>query len=128
MQTREVYANQFDEVFTKYDIGNIIYVNEVGFNVTLRRLYGRASRGQHAMTRSNEVRGLNYSACVAMSCTGPICFKIKKGAYNTDSFVEFLKELFVHLEAKGPCILIMDNVHIHGSKAVRNLLHQFKLS
>ncbi len=97
-------------------------MDEVGFNITLRRLYGRAPRGQHAVTRSNGVRGINYSACAAMSCTVPICFKTKKGAYNTDSFVEFLKELFVHLEAKGPCILIMENVRFHGAEAVRNLI------
>ena len=119
---REVYANQFDEVSTKYDWSNIIYVDEVGFNVTLRRFYGRAPRGQPSVTRTNGVRGLNYSACAAMSCTGPIYFKTKKGAYNTDSFIEFLNELLVQLETKGPCILIMDNVRFHGAGAVRNLI------
>ncbi len=51
-------------------------MEEFGFNVTLRRLYERTPKGQHAVTHSNGVRGLNHFA--SMSCTGPICFKTKR--------------------------------------------------
>jgi transposase len=102
------------------DHKNIVWVDECGFNLHLRRRFGRARRGDRASVTVANGRGRNISVCAAMSEEGFLHERLRPGAYNTDEFCIFLFELFEFLAHIGRtrCWIILDNVRFHHSQAV----------
>jgi transposase len=98
----------------------IVWVDEVGFNLHLRRRQGRAMRGQHASVTVPNNRGRNISIAAAMSEDGFIHHRVQVGAYNAMLFIDFLGELFVKLREneRYGCWIVLDNVRFHHTEAV----------
>jgi transposase len=122
VQARLEYAQRFlNEV--PADRRNIIWLDESGFNLHLRRKYGRARCGLHANITVANSRGRNISICAAMSEEGLLWDRLRPGAYTADSFCEFLGELFDLLAQMGRenCTLILDNVRFHHCTVVNEL-------
>ncbi|KAF9301305.1 hypothetical protein BG003_002876, partial [Podila horticola] len=56
------------------------------------------------------------SLVIAVDETGILAYQFKRGAYNQETFAEFLEnQLFPHLEARR-CILLMDNARFHKTQ------------
>lgn len=119
VQARKIYAQKYlSEAPT--DNRNIIWIDETGFNLHIRRKYGRARTGHRASISVANNRGSNISVCAAMSCEGFLHERLRPGAYNAASFCEFLNELFVLLRTTGrsQCWLIVDNARFHHCEIV----------
>jgi hypothetical protein len=103
------------------DRRNVIWVDECGFNLHLRRRFGRARRGQHATLAVANNRGQNISVCAAMSEEGFLYEILRPGAFNGEHFCGFLTGLFALLDRMGRanCWIILDNVRFHHSISVR---------
>jgi transposase len=103
------------------DRRNIVWVDECGFNLHLRRKYGRARRGERASIEVANARGHNISVCAAMSEDGFLHEYLRPGAFNATHFCNFLTELFEKLRQMGRenCWIILDNVRFHHSASVR---------
>jgi transposase len=123
---RRTYANTFMSD-TPIDRRNIIWVDETGFNLHLRRKYGRAMAGLRANVVVANNRGINISICAAMSEEGFLYHKIHRGAYNGVIFCAFLKGLFerLHEIGRGACWVVLDNVRFHHSAIVAECADQF---
>jgi len=102
------------------DRRDIIWVDEFGVNLHLRRRFGRARRGEHATVIVPNSRGRNISVCAAMSEEGLIYDTIRPGAYNAVAYCEFLTGLFEKLQERGRtnCWIVMDNVRFHHCSIV----------
>jgi len=73
---------------------DVIYIDEAGFNLHLIRRRGRSRIGQRATVETVNSRGGNISICAAISPTlGVMHYKVRLGAFNSDEFVTFLREL-----------------------------------
>jgi hypothetical protein len=119
IESRHQYARAFMET-GPINQRDIIWVDEVGFNLHLRRTHGRARRGQLASMVVPNGRGRNISIAAAMSEDGFLYHKINMGAYNAVLFMAFLEELFVVLQQHGRsvCWIVLDNVRFHHTSAV----------
>jgi hypothetical protein len=103
------------------DRRKIVWIDETGFNINLRRKHRRARCGEMASAVVANSRGTNHSICSAISEEGFIHYKLHNGAYNALRFNEYLEELFAILDAMGrsACYIIMDNAKFHHSAIIR---------
>jgi len=114
LQARLEYGHKFLND-APADRKNIIWVDECGFNLHIRRKYGRSRRGEHATITVPNGRGRNISACAAMSEEGFLYEVLRPGAYNAEAFCVFLEGLFALLTRMGRsnCWIVLDNVRFH---------------
>ena len=114
LQSRREYAQRFLGD-APADRRNVIWVDETGFNLHLRRKYGRARIGNRASITVANNRGRNISVCAAMSEEGFLYDRVRQGAYNAEAFVTFLENLFEKLRDAGrlQCWIVLDNVRFH---------------
>jgi transposase len=119
IEARKIFAQMYHNDAPP-DHNGIIWVDECGFNMHLRRKFGRARKGERASIEVANSRGRNISVCAAMSQEGFLYERLKPGAYNSGEFCIFLRELFVLLTARRrtACWIILDNVRFHHSQAV----------
>ena len=91
---------------------NMIFIDEVGFNVSMRLGYGRDLVGRPAVQRVPYIRSKNISICCVINKHEIISYFSQHFPFNTDFFVAFLEDLFQKLEEKNITagVLIMDNV------------------
>jgi transposase len=118
---RYVYAQELLRVLAQYDGDNVIFVDEIGFNVSMRAHRGRSLRGTNAVQIVPHLRCRNISVCCAMLKHGTFHYRKQDRAFNTESFLLFLDELFKKLEDVGMSgmVIIMDNVPFHKSEVVK---------
>ena len=105
---------------------NIIWLDETGFNLHIRRKFGRAKKGEIASIIIPTQRGKNISIAAAMSKDGPLLKEIKDGPYNANLFTNFLQKLINLLRNREitNCWFIMDNAKFHYSIIVRNIVEK----
>lgn len=122
LDQRMVYC--WDFVNHKPMDDHIIYIDETGFNLHVRRHFGRARKGKHACLVVPNNKGSNISVCAAMSCEGLILKDVSFEPYNSVKFEEFMKRLCDYLHFRGlyGCWLVCDNVRFHHSKRVADVV------
>ena len=99
----------------------IWFVDECGFNIWLRRSYGRSRKGERAYRTAHGQRGKNVSLCLAISSSHIVHHKII-GAYDRIKFQEFIFEIDALSQERMQ--LIMENCRIHYQVDLTN--HQLK--
>ncbi|MCP5017365.1 MAG: hypothetical protein GY938_19160 [Ketobacter sp.] len=68
----------------------IFFLDEVGFNLSMRTKKGRALKGKTPTICVPLIRSKNFSVCGIYSKTGMVYHEIVKGSYNGDRFSEFI--------------------------------------
>jgi len=126
IQARREYSQRF-LADAPVDCRDVIWVDKTGFNLHLRRKYGRAQKGNRATISVANSRGKNISICVAMSAEGFLCDRINPGSYNAEIFFQFLKELFQHLcqQGRNSCWVIMDNARFHHCAIIHDCARRY---
>jgi len=124
IEARFVYAQKYLNE-APADRRSIIWIDECGFNLHVRRTCGRSRRGERASITVANGRGHNVSVCAAMSEEGFLHEKLRPGAYNAEEFCVYLRELFTILVQMGrrECWLILDNVPFHHRADVATCVH-----
>jgi transposase len=114
VNARNTYAHTFLSSAPP-DQRNIVWADETGFNLYLRRKYGRAPVGERASVVVANSRGRNISVCAAMSEEGFLHEMLRPTPYTAESFCLFLEELFSILHQMGRigCWIILDNARFH---------------
>jgi transposase len=122
---RKTYAQTFHQDLP-LDTKDVLWVDETGINLHLRRRHGRALSGLRANLTVPTNRGRNISICGAMSEEGFIAKQVRFGAYNAAGFCEFLQTLFIRLQELGrsECRIILDNARFHHSPCVLSCVQQ----
>jgi transposase len=112
LEARKKYCEWFLEAS---DSRNIIYLDETGFQISMRRQYGRAPAGQRAVQVVPAIKTTNRTVMAAMSKEGLIYYKGLEGPGDRVRMLQYLEELFVALDAaaRERVILIMDNAAFH---------------
>ena len=106
---------------------SVVYIDEAGFNLHLVRRRGRSRIGTRVTIETANSRGSNISICAAISPTlGMLYYKIRLGAFNSEEYVKFLRELVDQrpvLQTRS-FHLIMDNARFHKTDAVKTVFTQ----
>jgi hypothetical protein len=111
---------------------NLVFVDECAINqMNTYRQFGWAQKGQRAQTLSRFVRGTRFvqspllfffwqfqsrfSILPALTLDGIICSSIELGAFNGDTFLDFITELLQEMNPYPAVrsVLVMDNCSIH---------------
>lgn len=124
-----ILRRQYAEMYFRdapTDQRNIIWVDECGFNLHLRRKHGRARNGERATVTIPNNRGQNQSICAAMSSEGFLHQSQISGAFNALRFCEFLESLFAILasQERSACWIVLDNVRFHHCAEVNQVVTQ----
>ena len=123
IELRFEYATKFaSEAPT--DHVKIIYLDETGFNLHLRRKQGRSKKGTRAVIPVQSNKGKNISIAAAIYSMGLLDYAVNIGAFNTNLFYQFIERICDELRLKNldGCWFVMDNVKFHHSKDVIELI------
>ncbi|SPO22464.1 uncharacterized protein UTRI_01142 [Ustilago trichophora] len=99
-----------------HTLDDAVFLDEAGFHLQQTRKVGRARVGERA-TQCNRPynRGPNMSLLVAIDCNGIQARRVKTGAWNSASLVEFFQEeVFLVFEGQ-PTVFVLDNAGFHHS-------------
>ncbi|KII70625.1 hypothetical protein RF11_06980 [Thelohanellus kitauei] len=80
---RNHFAHSFLRLEENYPDEQIYFVDEVGFNVSMRIKRGRSSIGTTPILRVPNIRSRNVSVCCAMNRYGVVFKEINNRPYNT---------------------------------------------
>lgn len=106
---------------------NLFFIDEVGFQVSMRRRYGWSTRGSRANVTVPALRTKNYSVCAAMNNENLWLYRLQDRPYNADDFQIFMLELCHLIRENGyeNVVFIMDNARIHRPEALRQIVSGF---
>ena len=121
---RYIYGQEFIRLLSNYFERDFIFIDEVGFNLSMRTSKGRSRVGTTPFVRIPLIRSRNISMCCAMNSNGIIYFKCQTQAYTKVCFLQFLKEMIEILSNIGQSkhVLIMDNVPFHRNSEIKDLI------
>jgi transposase len=98
---------------------NLIFLDETGFSEHYRRKYGYSLENTKAYISVPANRSVNKSLMCAISNNGVVGKQLIRGAYNSDLFINFIREqLIPYFRIHSNSILVMDNAKIHKSSIV----------
>lgn len=121
---RSAFANEFLTRASINDSKNI-FIDETGFNLHIRRNYGRSLAGARVNVTVPTVRGRNVTLIAAINANGVVFHKIISGSCTSEIFVGFMTELDVHvrdvLNLPNACYY-MDNARAHTAGATQQHL------
>ncbi|XP_047141348.1 uncharacterized protein LOC124816271 [Hydra vulgaris] len=104
---------------------DLVFLDETGFNKHTVRSYGYSPKDTKAYLTVPANKEQNVSLMCLSSNLGVECYQYKSGAYNTQSFIDFINNKLVPFFAVNPNkILIQDNAKFHKAAAVLQLLRE----
>ncbi|KAG0437941.1 hypothetical protein DMUE_3400 [Dictyocoela muelleri] len=120
------YAQDFYQIFGENDGNNIIYLDEVRFNLSMKRSRKRSLIVTNASTIVQQLKTRNISVCAVQTKNGIIHHSVETKPFNTTSFNVFLLELIeiLRCENMNNVIFVMDNVPFHRSINIRNYIYK----
>lgn len=103
---------------------HVLYIDESGFSLSLRRFFGRSPVGKRANLKVRAIRSQNLSLIATVSKEKVWSTKVHEGSVNQHVFSEYLIQLFVDLQMSGisKALLIMDNVRFHKTEYIMDLV------
>ena len=104
------------------DPARFVFVDECGTNITLRRLYARAPRGERAFGKAPRNWDKNITLIAAMSAEGMAQSMSVEGATDGAAFVEAYVKHFLLPTLKEGQVVVMDNLQAHKSRRVGKLI------
>jgi len=106
------------------DRRNLIFIDETGFQVVMRRFYGRSLKGTRACNVVPAIRSRNKTVIAAISENELLLYNTPDCSGNRDSFLDFITNLCDHLNSKflKECILIMDNASFHRCSEIQQTI------
>ena len=126
IEARISYAKSFLELVSTVPAQSILFIDEVGFNISMRTRLGRSLRGTRAVQVVPSLRSRNISICCAMNNHQIVYYCAQTKPYNKELFCEFLGLLFEMLRLRGieHTVLVMDNVPFHKCSNVQVLIEK----
>lgn len=107
------------------DKRNIIFIDETGFNLHMKRGRGWSKKGTRAVIIQQANRGANISVLAAFSpVNGFIKHVEKMGAIHSDDYEKFVADLLKEVRFRHRShTIIHDNARIHREKQLNDILH-----
>jgi transposase len=96
----------------------VMYVDESNVNLFLRRSHGRAAIGCRAVVKLPTSKGANIHMIGAITQTGFISFKRKRGSYKMENCNAWLREILQDISVQGVplnnIVIVIDNAPCHS--------------
>ncbi|NEN98008.1 MAG: transposase, partial [Moorea sp. SIO3I7] len=96
-------------------------MDETGFNLGKKRIYGRSQRGTRVVDYRPYYRGENITIISALSSEGILGTMTLNGSMNTQSFLTYIKQFLAPSLWPG-AMVIMDNLPTHKSQKIVEIL------
>lgn len=110
----------------------ILYLDEVGFQVSMRRHYGRSLVGTRAQKVIKSIKTRNISVIAGMTSSSLYYYRILDTPGNSTNFLDYIIDLIGYLMIGNiqNAIFVLDNCSIHRSlvikETVENSGHELK--
>jgi transposase len=114
---RRAFRREVAEV----NVGDLVFVDEMGINLSLARAYGRAAPGQRVVATTPSARGSNVSVIGALGADALRAAMSVPGAVDGDAGLVFTQEVLAPRLHPGT-IVFMDNVPTHRMPAIAEAL------
>lgn len=103
---------------------NFLFFDETGFQITMRKGYGRSEKGKKAIAVTPTIKSRNKTVMAAMWNQGLLHYKALTNSGNRVSCLQYMEELVIILEKKNitNAVLIMDNVPFHKCSEIRTCI------
>jgi transposase len=101
----------------------LVFVDESWTNVALTPRHARAPKGKRAIAKAPRNWGKNVTLISSISLEGMGASMSIEGSSDTDSFGLYMRELLAPSLKSGQ-IVLMDNLSVHTSGWVRELIEQ----
>lgn len=108
----EKARKKFRKLTSALEVGNYIFIDEMGSNLGFTRVYGRAEPGTRVRDQVPRDRGGNVSTIGAIGLEGIRTGLSVPGAIDGETMLFFIEELLVPTLKRGD-IVLMDNTSIH---------------
>jgi len=94
---------------------NIMFFDETGFQVAMRKHYGRSEKGKKAIVITPCIKSRNKTIMACMWRKGLVHYKALDGSGNRFSLLEYMTELCNILSSENICNveIVMDNASFH---------------
>ncbi len=119
----EEKRSAFRERLRGVDPKRLIFVDESSTNIALTPRYGRAPKGERAHGKAPRNWGKNVTLISSISLEGMGASMSIEGSSDTDSFGLYMREILAPSLRPGQ-IVLMDNLSVHKSKWVRDLVER----
>jgi transposase len=103
------------------DPGKLVFVDECSTNIALTRLYARAPRGERAYGEAPRNWAKNITLIGSLSTEGVGAAMSVEGATDAAAFETYV-EHFLAPTLKARQVVVMDNLQVHKSVRVRELI------
>ena len=105
-------------------IDQIIFLDEMGVNCSMRRAYGRSLAGTTPRKVVRTIRSRNISISAAISRRCVLHFQTIPQAFNGDRYAAFISDLIEVLRRQGlhNQVFVMDNCSMHKVELVRTTI------
>jgi hypothetical protein len=114
---RRVFRREVAEL----NVGDLVFVDEMGINLNLARAYGRAAPGERVVDTKPSTRGDNLSVIGALGSDELRAAMSVPGAVDGEACLVFTKEVLAPRLHPGN-IVFMDNVPTHKMAAIEEAL------
>jgi transposase len=105
------------------DANSLVFVDEMGTNISLSPLYGWSKKGQRARCSVPRNRGKNTTLLSSMTLEGMGPSLAVEGATNREVFETYVERV-LGPSLRGGQVVVMDNLSAHKGERVRELIEQ----
>jgi hypothetical protein len=122
LKERRTYASTFLSLLPEQDGENILFLDEVGFNVSMRTKRGEIIDGYPSSASCSWNKKSQYFRVLCYNKNGTLYYKKQDHPFNRETFMGFLNGLFDKLLERNMAnsIFIMDNMPFHRSNEIRS--------
>jgi transposase len=110
-------------VAEEIDARSLVFVDEMGTNISLSPLYGWAKKGERAYCSVPRNRGKNTTLLSSMSVEGMGPSLAVEGATNREVFETYVEQVLAPTLRRGQ-VVVMDNLTAHKGERVRELIER----
>lgn len=115
------------EKLLECDKNKLIFLDEIGVNTDLTRIYGRAVNGNRCVDKAPVNIPKNTTILSSICLSGKAAYTTYQGGTTNDKFSDYLKNMLAPTLHDGD-IVIMDNMKTHHSKAVRSVIDELHIN
>jgi transposase len=103
------------------DARSLVFVDEMGTNISLSPLYGWTKKGERAQCSVPRNRGKNTTLLSSMSMEGMGPSLVVEGATNSEVFEAYVERVLVPKLRRGQ-VMVMDDLSAHKGERIRDLI------
>jgi transposase len=120
-ERNEPQRQTFRREVAELNVGELVFVDEMGINIDLAREYGRAAPGKRVVDSKPSARGDNLSVIGALGYDELRAAMSVPGAVDGDACLVFIKDVLAPRLRPGN-IVLLDNVPTHKMAAIEEAL------